>query len=95
MTKDIWYKVTGMRWPTFSHIRWYSKYDVFKILGKYFPDLLSVVTEVADLGISPKNTPKGLNFLLDARKVWFLKIEVVAYVEVLSDLQGIVSICAR
>ena len=74
MAKDIWYKVTGIRWPTFSHIRWYSKYDVFEILGKYFPDLLIVVTEVADLGISPENASKLLNLLLDARKVWFLKI---------------------
>ena len=89
MAKDIWYKVTGIRWPTFSHIRWYSKYDVFEILGKYFPDLLIVVTEVADLGISPKNASKLLNLLLDVRKVWFLKIELVTYVEVLSDLRGL------
>jgi len=36
MAKDIWYKVTGIRWPAFSHIHWYSKYDVFEILGFFF-----------------------------------------------------------
>ena len=40
-------------------------------------------------GISPESASKLLNILLDARKVWFLKIELAAYVEVLSDLRGL------
>ena len=42
--KDEWYKVTGIPFPTHSNIRWYSKYDVLEVFFKYFPDLLTVMT---------------------------------------------------
>ena len=66
-----------------------SKYDVLEILSSYFPDLLTVVTQIADQGISPKNSFSLLNLLLDNTKSKYLKIELSAYVEVLFDLRNL------
>ena len=51
--------------------------------------MLTVVTQIADQGISPKNSFSLLNLLLDNTKSKYLKIELSAYVEVLFDLYNL------
>jgi len=87
--RDEWYKVTDTQFPTHSNIRWYSKYDVLKVFYDYFPDMLTVVTNVTNEGISSSNAPKLLRMLLDEAQMWYLKIELSAYVEVLEDLRNL------
>ena len=114
-SKEEWYKVTEIPFPTHSNIRWYSKFDVLEVFFKYFPDLLTVVTNgmfvltftliihyvshrihsfinqssVANKGYSSKNSSKLLHLLLDEAKMWYLKIELSAYVDVLGDLRNL------
>ena len=46
-----------------------------------------MITKVANLGVSPKNSAKLLKLLLDETQVCHIKIQLSAYVEVLSDLR--------
>ena len=45
-----------------------------------------MITKIANRGVSPKNSVKLLNLLLDPSLVWYIKIQLSAYVELLSDL---------
>ena len=56
---------------------------------EYFPDLLTVMTNVANKGFSSKNSAKLLKMLLDETQVWYLKIELASYVEALFDLRNL------
>ena len=87
--RDEWFKVTDTQFPTHSNIRWYSKYDVFEKIFEYFPDLLTVMTNVANKGFSSKNSAKLLKMLLDETQAWYLKIELASYVETLFDLRNL------
>jgi plastocyanin len=87
--RDEWENVVGMTWPTHSETRWFSKYDVFEKLSQVFPDLLTVMTNVVRKGISPANSTKLLNLLLDPLKSKKLAIELSAYVEVLFPLRNL------
>ncbi len=87
--RDEWTRHTGTAWPTHSETRWFSKYDVLEKLSALFPDLLTVVTSVAAKGISPANSTKLLNLLLDPLKSRKLAIELSAYVEVLYPLRNL------
>lgn len=89
MAKEEWRKVTGVPFPTHSNIRWYSKYDTLETISQYFPDMLTVMTNIANKGLSSKNTPKLLKMLLDETQVWYLKIELASYVEALFDLRNL------
>lgn len=51
--------------------------------------MLTVVTNVTNEGISSSNAPKLLRMLLDEAQMWYLKIELSAYVEVLEDLRNL------
>jgi hypothetical protein len=66
--RDEWTRHTCMAWPTYSETRWFSKYDVLEKLSTLFPDLLTVITSVVAKGISPANSTKLLNLLLDPLK---------------------------
>ncbi len=87
--KEEWFQVTGTHWPTYSEIRWYSKYEVLEVLFKYFPDMERVMIRVARKGISPRNSSKLLKLLYDDCFVWYLKIQLSAYIETLADLRNL------
>ena len=56
---------------------------------KLFPDLLTVITRVALKGVSPANSSKLLNLLLDPLMSWKLKIQLSSYVEALFPLRNL------
>jgi len=87
--QDEWFNVTGTKWPTYSETRWFSKYDVMEKLAKYFPDLLTVITGIAKKKVSPANSSKLLNLLLDPLKSRKLKIQLSSYVETLFPLRNL------
>ena len=56
---------------------------------KLFPDLLSVITRVAQKNVAPTNSSKLLNLLLDPLTNWKLKIQLSLYVEAFSPLHNL------
>jgi len=87
--QDEWKDVTGFAWPTYSETRWFSLYEVLEKISDLFPDLLTVMTRVARKKISPANSAKLLNLLLDPLLGRKLKIVLAAYVEGLYPLRNL------
>ena len=87
--QDEWRDVTGFSWPTYSETRWFSLYEVLEKISDLFPDLLTVMTRVATKKISPANSSKLLNLLLDPLLGRKLKIVLAAYVEGLNPLRNL------
>ena len=81
--------MTGCSWPTHSETRWFSLYEVLEKISELFPDLLTVMTRVATKKISPANSSKLLNLLLDPLSGRKLKILLSAYVEGLKPLRDL------
>lgn len=81
--------MTGASWPTYSETRWFSLYEVLEKISDLFPDLLTVMTRVATKKISPANSSKLLNLLLDPLLGRKLKIVLAAYVEGLKPLRNL------
>jgi len=88
-TKEVFLRVTKKAFPSYSSTRWFSKYDVLEIIAGLFPDLLTVMIEVAQRKIAPENSHKLLNLLLDPIKSRMLKIQLSAYVEALFPLRNL------
>jgi hypothetical protein len=87
--KQNWKDVTETSWKSYSETRWYSKYEVIESISFFFPDMLTVITKNVKDGISPRNSAKLLNLLLDERKNLQLQVEMAAYVEALFDLRNL------
>ena len=66
--RDEWKKVTGVNFPSHSDVCWYSKYVVMEVISKFFPDLLTVMTDIAEKKVSLANSGKLLQLLLDESK---------------------------
>ena len=60
-----------------------------EIISKLFPDMLTVMTTVEMKGVSPENSTKLLNLLLDPLLSRKLKIQLAAYVEGLYPLRNL------
>ena len=52
--------MTGMKFPSYSETRWFSKYDVLEFLSKMFGDLPAVLAEIVKQKISSANSAKLL-----------------------------------
>ncbi|KAL7531433.1 LOW QUALITY PROTEIN: hypothetical protein ACHAXR_004040 [Thalassiosira sp. AJA248-18] len=80
--KAIWKDVTDTAWGvSIASMMFYGTY--------YFPDLVTVISEVAAKGLSPRNSSKLLIILSNEVQCWQLKIELAAYVEGLFDLRNL------
>ena len=81
--------MTGMKFPSYSETRWFSKYDVLEFLAKMFGDLPGVLAAIVKQKISPANSAKLLRMLLDKPQWLQLRIELAAYVEGLFELRNL------
>ena len=86
IAQDEWEDMTGMKCPTFLETHWFSKYDVLEEISCLFPDLLAVTTRISNTKISPKNSVKLLNLILDPLTSRMLQIQLSAYVKALFPL---------
>ena len=87
--QSIFHDITGTTWKEFSEVRWYSKYDILEDVFKKFGDLLAIVMKIIEEGVSPANSMKLCDLLLDPKKSFKLKGELCAYVEGLEDLRNL------
>lgn len=86
--KQIFEEVTGKSWETYSETRWYSKYEVFEVLARLWPDMLTVTMQIVAEKVSKTSAPKLLLMLTDEATMWYLKIQMCAFVEGLEELRN-------
>ena len=78
-TKILWKEQTGKAMATYSHTRWWSKWEVMQQLLLQFGDVKPFLTQNSDIG--PHTRPKLLSFFEDTQKLHYLKIELAAVVD--------------
>ena len=85
--KAFWKTTTDKTWEEYSDTRWFSKYDVMKLVATYFPDMKTVLNQMLAGKVSKQNTPKLLQMLNDDSTRFYLEIELSAVIENLSFLR--------
>ena len=78
-TKFLWKEQTGKAMATYSHTRWWSKWEVMQQLLVQFRDIKPFLVNNSDIG--PSTRPKLLFFFDDSQKLNHLKIELAAVVD--------------
>ena len=73
-TKFLLKEQTGKAMATYSHTRWWSKWEVMQQLLLQFGDIKPFLTKNSDIG--PHTRPRLLSFFEDTRKLHHLKIEL-------------------
>ena len=77
--KFLWQEQTGRTMATYSHTRWWSKWELMNQILVQFGDIKPFLLKNTDIG--PSTRPKLLNFFEDSQKLKYLKIELVAVVD--------------
>ena len=77
--KFLWKEQTGKAMPTYSHTRWWSKWEVMQQLLVQFGDIKLFLVNNSDIG--PSTRPKLLSFFDDPQKLNYLKIELAAVID--------------
>jgi hypothetical protein len=85
--KALWKNTTDKTWEEYSDTRWFSKYDVMKLVATYFPDMKTVLTQMLEGKVSKQSTPSLLKMLTDDFTRFYLEIELSAIIENLSFLR--------
>ena len=78
-TKFLWKEQTGKAMATYSHNRWWSKWEVMQQLLLQFGDIKPFLIKNSDIG--PHTRPKLLSFFEDTQKLHYLKIELATVVD--------------
>ena len=77
--KFLWKQQTGKTMPTYSHTRWWSKWEVMNQLLMYFGDVKPFLLQHTDIG--PQTRPKLLAYFDDSDKIKHVKLELAAVVD--------------
>ena len=77
--KFLWKEQTGRAMATYSHTRWWSKWEVMHQLLVQFGDVKQFLMKNSDVG--PSTRPKLLAFFDDTQKLKHLKIELAAVID--------------
>ena len=77
--KFLWKEQTGRAMPTYSHTRWWSKWEVMQQLLVQFGEIKLFLVNNSDIG--PSTRPKLLSFFDDPQKLNYLKIELAAVID--------------
>ena len=77
--KFLWQEQTGRTMATYSHTRWWSKWELVNQILVQFGDIKPFLLKNTDIG--PSTRPKLLNFFEDSQKLKYLKIELAAVVD--------------
>lgn len=78
-TRLLWKSRVGHSMATYSATRWYSKWEVVKMVMLYFGDIKPFLLENDDIG--PATRPKLLSFFSDQQKLALLQLEIAATVD--------------
>ena len=78
-TKFLWRELTGKSMATYSHTRWWSKWEVMHQLLQYFGDGKPFLLQHSDIGTHTR--PKLLAYFEDSEKLKYLKVELAAIVD--------------
>ena len=78
-TKFLWKELTGKSMATYSHTRWWSKWEVMHQLLQYFGDVKPFLLQHSDIGTHTR--PKLLAYFEDPEKLKYLKVELAAIVD--------------
>ena len=77
--RKIFATIVGLGWKSYSATRWWSKFECFQQLKWIWGDVLQIITEIKNAGISESAYAVAAgNMLADARTVQELKIELAA-----------------
>ena len=79
MTRLLWKSRVGHSMATYSTTRWWSKWEVVKIVMFYFADIEPFLLQNDDIG--PATRPKLLSFFADQQKQALLQLEIAATVD--------------
>ena len=77
--KFLWQEQTGRTMATYSHTRWWSKWELVNQILVQFGDIKPFLLKNTDIG--PSTRPKLLNFFEDSQKLKYLKIELAVVVD--------------
>ena len=77
--KFLWQEQTGKTMATYSHTRWWSKWEIMSQILIQFGDVKPFLEKNTDIGSSTR--PKLLAFFEDSQKLNHLKIELAAVVD--------------
>ena len=77
-TKLLWKTQVGYSMPSYSTTRWWSKWEVVKMVMLYFGDIEPFLCQNDDIG--PATRPKLLSFA-DQQKLALLQLEIAATVD--------------
>ena len=77
--KFLWQEQTGRTMGTYSHTRWWSKWELVNQILVQFGDIKPFLLKNTDIG--PSTRPKLLNFFEDSQKLKYLKIELAVVVD--------------
>ena len=77
--KFLWQEQTGKTMATYSHTRWWSKWEILSQILVQFGDVKPFLQRNTDIG--PSTRPKLLAFFEDSQKLNHLKIELAAVVD--------------
>lgn len=77
--KFLWQEQTGKTMATYSHTRWWSKWEIMSQILVQFGDVKPFLEKNTDIGSSTR--PKLLAFFEDSQKLNHLKIELAAVVD--------------
>lgn len=78
-TRLLWKSRVGRSMATYSATRWWSKWEVVKMVMLYFGDIKPFLLENDDIG--PATRPKLLSFFSDQQKLALLQLEIAATVD--------------
>ena len=78
-TRFLWKEQTGRAMATFSHTRWWSKWELMNQLLVQFGDIKPFLLNNTDIG--PSTRPKLLAFFEDSQKLQSFKIELAAVID--------------
>ena len=77
--KFLWKQQTGKTMPTYSHTRWWSKWELMNQLLIYFGDVKPFLLQHTDIGSHTR--PKLLGCFDDPQKIKHVKLELAAVVD--------------
>ena len=78
-TRLLWKSRVGRSMSTYSSTRWWSKWEVVKMVMLYFGDIQPFLIQNDDIG--PATRPKLLSFFADQQKLALLQLEIAATVD--------------
>ena len=78
-TKFLWKTTVGRSMASYSPTRWWSKWEVVKMVMTYFGDVESFLTQNDDIG--PATRPKLISLLANPQKKGLLQLEMAATVD--------------